>query len=317
MGRVVKNARVGDQPYVINVPQVTGSPASTNGHAPEGVVVAPAAASSPRPAPAQLSVPAAPAVDWGALRAEASALVETAAQQAQSLLGEAGAQAKALIEEALSHAGEIAQNAHAEGFQSGHDAGRQTAEQEMNEMLITMRGLVDMARAERHKIIETAEPEIVKLAMGIAEKILHQSVTVDRNAVIAMCKAAMARLLEREIVTVRVNPADLERMQEHRDELLALGDVKNMRVIEDQRVDRGGVMLETEAGAVDAKISTQIAEARRVLRIDDDVVVSPNPVATIGAAENGTSEHGFAEPGALEPDVLESAPSRGPAARAS
>ena len=60
---------------------------------------------------------------------------------------------------------------------------------------------------------------------------------------------------------MRVNPADIERMREHRDELLALGDVKNIRVIEDQRVDRGGVVVETDGGTIDAKISTQLNEA--------------------------------------------------------
>jgi hypothetical protein len=48
-----------------------------------------------------------------------------------------------------------------------------------------------------------------------------------------------------------------------------------MRVIEDQRVDRGGVVLETDAGSVDAKISTQLAEVRKILHIVDDVVVQP------------------------------------------
>jgi flagellar biosynthesis/type III secretory pathway protein FliH len=306
MGRVVKNARVCDQPYVINVPQATATPAATNGHAAEGVVVKPVAASPKASASHAVAAPSTPAIDWGALRAEASALIEAASHQAQQLVGEAGEHAKALVEDAATQVESINQQAHETGFQSGQDAGRHAIEQEMNEMLITMRGLVDMARAERHKIIETAEPEIVKLAMGIAERILHQQVSIDRDAVVEMTKAAMARLLDREIVTVRVNPADLERIQEHRDELLALGDVKNMRVIEDQRVDRGGVMLETEAGAVDARLSTQIAEARRVLRIEDDVVVSTNGVSENGVSENGHSENGVLDTGALETDVLES-----------
>jgi flagellar assembly protein FliH len=90
-----------------------------------------------------------------------------------------------------------------------------------------------------------------------------------------MARAAIARIVDREQITVRVNPADIEQMREHRDELLALGDVKTMRVIEDQRVDRGGVILETDSGSVDAKISTQLTEVRKILHIVDDVVIQP------------------------------------------
>ena len=84
---------------------------------------------------------------------------------------------------------------------------------------------------------------------------------------------------------MRVNPADLERMREHRDELIALGDIRNLRVVEDQRVDRGGVVVDTEAGTIDARISTQLDEARKILHIEDDVVVEPAPDVLISTSE--------------------------------
>ena len=153
----------------------------------------------------------------------------------------------------------------------------------MSELLATMRNLIEMARAERHKIIESAEPELVKLAMGIAERVLHQQIALDRNVVVEMAKVAISRLIDRDSVTVRVNPADLERMREHREDVLALGDVKNVRIIEDQRVDRGGVVVETDAGSVDARVHTQLAEVKKVLRIEDDVLERPYPAAAAAA----------------------------------
>ena len=147
----------------------------------------------------------------------------------------------------------------------------------MNDMLVTMRGLLEMARAERHKLIEDAEPELVRLALGIAERVLHQQVALDRGVVVEMAKVAIARLIERDTVTVRVNPADLERMREHREELIAIGDIRNLRVVEDKRVDRGGVVVDSETGTIDARIATQLEEARKILDIEDDLVVEPAP----------------------------------------
>jgi flagellar assembly protein FliH len=148
-------------------------------------------------------------------------------------------------------------------------------------MLETMRGLVEMARVERHKTIETAEPEIVRLAVFIAERVLNQHVAVDGNAVLEMVRSAITRLVNREKVTVRVNPADIEMMREHRDRLMAMNDIDHMRIIEDQRVDRGGVVIETDAGTIDSKISTQLREVRRLLAVDDPITVPPSHESAI------------------------------------
>ncbi|MBV9269817.1 MAG: hypothetical protein JO165_01895 [Candidatus Eremiobacteraeota bacterium] len=77
-------------------------------------------------------------------------------------------------------------------------------------------------------------------------------------------------------MTVRVNPADIETMRENRDRLMLFNDIQQMRVIEDQRVDRGGVVIETEAGTIDAKVSTQLREVRRLLGVDEPLQLPPS-----------------------------------------
>ena len=235
-------------------------------------------------------VPAAPAIDVEAIRAQAEALVEDAARNAEQLLADAHSRARALVEDAAARADTIAQEARKRGHDEGFAAGRDAADHEMNDMLVTMRALLEMGRAERHKLIEDAEPELVRLALGIAERVLHQQIALDRGVVFEMAKTAIARLIERDTVTVRVNPADLERMREHRDELIAIGDIRNLRVVEDQRVDRGGVVVDTEAGTIDARISTQLDEARKILHIENDVIVEPAPAELPITGEIPTSK---------------------------
>ncbi len=229
--------------------------------------------------------PAEPSVDLGAIEAQAQAMIEEATRNAESLIADAQSRARALVEDAAARADTLVQDARKRGHDEGFAAGRDAADREMNDMLLTMRSLLAMARAERHKLIEAAEPELVRLAVGIAERVLHQQIALDRGVVIEMAKVAVARLIERDTVTVRVNPADLERMRDHRDELIAMGDIRNLRVVEDQRVDRGGVVVDTDAGTIDARIGTQLEEARAILHIDDDVVVEPAPVDVLATAE--------------------------------
>jgi len=277
VGKVVKGARSTEARYTVAVPEVErtvvhGIPEATyeddygfNAYARE----APGSGGGfGAPAPA----PPTPQIDFDALQSEAEAIIDGAQRDAEALLSDAHARARAMIDDAAARAEQIAENARRAAHEAGHAAGTQAAEREMSELLATMRNLIEMARAERHKIIESAEPELVKLAMGIAERVLHQQIALDRNVVVEMAKVAISRLIERDSVTVRVNPADLERMREHREDVLAMGDVKNVRIIEDQRVDRGGVVVETDAGSVDARVQTQLAEVKKVLHIEEDVL---------------------------------------------
>lgn len=218
--------------------------------------------------------PEVPRVDWTVVRSESLRLIDDAQMQAEVLIQEGEQRAIELISEAAANAQTIEDEARERGHTQGHTDGQTAASAELDDMLATMRGLVDVARAERHKIIEGAEPEIIKLAMLVAEKVVHQQISLDKNVVISMARAAIARLVNRETVTVRVNPADIETIREQKEKMLANSDIEHLRVVEDNRVDRGGVVMETESGTIDAKIKTQIKEARRVLQVEDD----PSPV---------------------------------------
>jgi flagellar assembly protein FliH len=219
-------------------------------------------------------------------RTEAARLIDEAAADAERFLNDARERAVELIEDAQRRAVHVESDARAKGFEEGVGDGRAAASAEMDEMLQTMRGLVEMARVERHKIIELAEPQIVRLSVAIAERILNQHVAMDDTAVLEMTRAAITRLVNRETVTVRVNPADIETMRKHREKLMAMNDIDNMRVIEDQRVDRGGVVIETDAGTIDAKIATQLREVRRLLAVDDPISVGESKAGgPIGISE--------------------------------
>lgn len=220
-----------------------------------------------------------PDIDFEAIAAQAQDVLDNAMRSADEIVAQAHERAAEIAADAQRAAVAASDEARRAGREAGYAAGVDEANAAMVSMIDTLRELVESVRNERHALLRTAEPELVRLAVGIAERVLHQQIALDHGVVVEMAKAAIARIVDRENITVRVNPVDVERMREHRDELLALGDVKTMRVIEDQRVDRGGVILETDGGNVDAKISTQLSEVRKILHIVDDIVVGPSVAA--------------------------------------
>ncbi len=257
MGRVLKGARVGSDAYQVQAPAPPPRPLAI---AAENAAAIAYVEDGDSP-PAELCI------DLDAVRAQAAKMVDDAAVQAHQTVTRAQQRALRVVEQAERGVAEIEINARTIGYEQGIADGRAAAQAEMDDMLETMRGLVEMARVERHKIIESAEPEIVRLAVAVAERILSAHVAQDPAAVLDMVRSAITRLVNRETVTVRVNPADLETMRRHRENLMSMNDIDNLRVIEDQRVDRGGVVMDTEAGTIDAKVSTQLREVRRLLAV--------------------------------------------------
>jgi flagellar assembly protein FliH len=271
MGKVIKGSAGSAERYTVAIPaRVLTLPQSGSATAYFEDTPGSAIAAEPEPA-----APIVPRIDFAALEAQAQAVIDEAARNAQAIVDEAERRAAGLLDDATRRAQTIADDARRDGHENGYTSGLNEAQAAMAGMIGTLGEILEAARDERHVLLTSAEPELVRLAVGIAERVLHQQIALDHGVVVEMARAAIARIVDRERITMRVNPADIEQMRGHRDELLALGDVKTMRVIEDQRVDRGGVILETDAGSIDAKISTQLTEVRKILHIVDDLVVLP------------------------------------------
>jgi flagellar assembly protein FliH len=279
MGKVVKGARVASDSYYLTVPEVEHDEERRPAHeelddrfsSPDGSLSFSGDEQALEDAPAFSEPLLVSKVDWEGVRTEARDIVDRAVSGGEAMLRDAASRAQALVAAAQTEAESIRATARAAGHDEGVAAGRTEIEAQLAQTVTSLQGVVDEARAQRRTVIESAEPELVRLAMSIAERIVHEQITVDPNVVVDNVRQALTRLVGREVVTLRVNPADLDTIRAQRDAIAGSNDVEHLRVVEDQRVDRGGVVVETDAGTIDAKVSTQIREARRTLLAEPSV----------------------------------------------
>jgi len=273
LGKIVKGAKVVKEAYVLVVPEIEREPEPTDAIDLNGFVASDedvdfdAALLNGSGAYAPEVVE--PEIDFEQLRADAQALIDKASDDGEAILRDAVARAKEMVESGNARVAEIEAQARSRGHDEGVAAGRAAGYAELDEDVAAMHALIAGVREQRNVIIETAEPELVRLAMAVAERVVYDQVAVNPNVVLENVRHALTRLVGREVVTVRVNPADAEILRKHREGTAASNDVEHLRIVEDQRVDRGGVVVETDAGTIDAKISTQLREARRALTNGD------------------------------------------------
>jgi flagellar assembly protein FliH len=153
-----------------------------------------------------------------------------------------------------------------EAREQGLAEGMRAAEESYRAKIGRVDSLSGALQDEREGFFDRVEPELVRLAVSIAEKILDQELELRPELVVDMVRSAMKRLRDRERLRVSVNPRDFEQVRSARDDLIAAVDgVRKLEVVEDRRVDPGGCVIESQNGTLDARIRTQVDEITRAL----------------------------------------------------
>lgn len=153
-----------------------------------------------------------------------------------------------------------------EARERGLAEGIRSSEESYRAKIGRVDSLSSQLQEEREGFFDRVEPELVRLAVSIAEKILDQELELRPELVVDMVRSAMKRLRDREELRVSVNPRDFEQVRSARDDLISAVDgVRKLEVIEDRRVDPGGCVIESQNGTLDARVGTQMEEIARAL----------------------------------------------------
>ena len=173
--------------------------------------------------------------------ADAAEIRRTAQAQADALLAAARAEASRLRNEATS-----------EGRERGMSA--------VTELLVS-------ARAEAARTRREAVGDLRGLAVKIAEKLLGRALALDPGLVVDLTTEALRHAGEPRALRIRCHPDDLATLESGRPRLLdRCRTVGALRLESDDKVPRGGCVIESELGIVDARLAVQLDAIDRALK---------------------------------------------------
>lgn len=169
-----------------------------------------------------------------------------------------------------------AEAARAAGHEAGFQAGMLEAQAQMASAITALQASADAVAAERQRVSAAVEAAAVELALRIAEQAIGATVAVQPETVVDVVRGALRRLVERERVTVLVNPEDLELVRGAAEALAnELGGIESCDVQAERRVARGGAIVRTVEGEVDATLQTKLARAREAVA---EALRTPEPI---------------------------------------
>lgn len=200
------------------------------------------------------------------------------AAKAEEMLAAARRQATAIVaaarEQAIVERESIQQASRDEGYARGVAEGRAAGESsaiesaarkfatDQSKLLSALKSALTNFEHRREQFYSAARRDVVILAVAIASRIARRfSAMEDLAPEIAAdaCREALLLVREATDVTITTNPADLAAVGELATELSqTLKSLTHVRVVEDERIDRGSVRVGTSDTRIDASIQDRV-----------------------------------------------------------
>lgn len=193
--------------------------------------------------------------------------LEKARQDAEQIIERSKMEVERMVKEAEMRVAEIEHEAYQKGYDAGREVGFKKGQSEVRRLIDRLGMIVGQAIDVREEIIAASEKQMVDMILMVARKVIKDEVVERKEVVLNNIREALRRIKDRDRVNIRVNFADLELTTAHKDELIKMMEsLRKVNIYEDSRVDRGGCIIETDVGSIDARISTQLKEIEEAIR---------------------------------------------------
>ncbi len=178
-------------------------------------------------------------------------------------------QARGMLAAAEAEAGRIREEARATGLARGFEEGREQARAELTPAMGALAEAVTKLGELQAQAAERVEAHAVDLAIRVAEKVVSGAIAAEPERLLDVVRGALRTIVERERVIVLVHPDDIDLMRAGVAEMTAsLGGMEHLEVQEERRVARGGAILRTTFGEVDARLETKLERARDAMQAE-------------------------------------------------
>ena len=206
-------------------------------------------------------------------------LLQAAKQQAAELLAQANqeinemkvraeretAQEAERIKAATAEAAK--KQGHATGLQQGLDEAKRQMAEQLKQTADICNAMVAAAEQESSRVLLEAEPKIIELVLAISRKIICDEVEERPAVVLVLVRGALERVRDQNQIIIHVSPEDYEFILQSRQLLqTVVGAERSLTLTADSVLGKGGCLIETSFGTVEAGIDTQLESIRRVLQ---------------------------------------------------
>lgn len=156
------------------------------------------------------------------------------------------------------------------GFQEGYEAGRKEGFQRFQEETRESVEVIDRLATEfeglKAEIFKANERFLLEMIAQVAKRVVLRELQTDADYLSRVTRDIIEKLGTRENIRVWLNGDDIECLQALRESLTQkFGELRNLQIAVHPEVTKGGCIVETDFGTVDATIEAQIRSIEETL----------------------------------------------------
>lgn len=156
----------------------------------------------------------------------------------------------------------LEKTAYENGFHQGEKAGMEIAERKIEAIMRRYAESIGEVGKLRAGLYGQIEQEVVRLAVAVSKKIVHREIQVDRDIIQTLVRVALSHVAEKSAVVIHLNPVDYSYLVDKKSEL-SQSEGRDISLLADRSVERGGCLIQTDCGDIDARIDEEFREVER------------------------------------------------------
>jgi flagellar assembly protein FliH len=175
----------------------------------------------------------------------------------------------------------LEKEAYEKGFEQGQKDGLALEKSKVTEFGKQLENLFTGLRDLKPRIFSESEGEILKLVVMIARKIVHEEIKMDNKVIVNTIRSALSFLVDKRRLKIVINPDDMEEVRKILPDLSRLTKGGHFQLTEDHSIEKGGCILETGFGRINATIADQLSMLEEEIekRFVSDQVDENGPVS--------------------------------------
>jgi len=157
------------------------------------------------------------------------------------------------------------EQAYARGLMDGEQRLGAQLLQQRNELVELHSGVLNSLRQAASQVTLDAETALIEIAFTVAQKLVAE-IPISHELVAANVRSALAQGEEATEFFIQLHPEDLELLQRNTSELLSPSPrQEKMHFLPTPEVARGGCLVRTQFGVIDARRETRLERVRQTL----------------------------------------------------
>lgn len=191
---------------------------------------------------------------------KSASIINQALAEREALLQEAGEEIPRIKEEAKQQAYEEGfQEGYAKGFSEGKEEGTHAAHVENAALLQQARQMITNAQLDIEEYIEQNKDRLLKLSIHMAEKIVHEQLSLSADGILELVHPILHQLDRKEdYVSLTVHPSIRSFIKDKLPDLEANYSDVRFVVLQDETLNPLGCIVESAHKVIDLQVKKQL-----------------------------------------------------------